>query len=200
MSKTAVQFRPLNHEDLDTVSMWFQNFEDIALFDRGLPIPVSTEFVRESWKPSLDYSDPPKALWFVAETPDKSIAGICGLQAINYIHGDAIVPVFVDETMRHKGLACAMGIMLNNLAFDQLRLHRVSTLYRADNAATKKLVEKLGFSQEGAARQAWYADGEHKDIIQVGILKSEWFSIRDKLRSDIAKGNLEISNKSLGFD
>ena len=200
MSKTPIHFRPLNQEDMKVVSVWFQNFEDIAMFDRGMPIPVNDDFVRESWKPALEFADPPRALWFVAALEDKSIVGVCGLQGINYIHGDVVVPVFVDETMRSKGLACAMGVMLNNLAFDQLRLNRVSTIYRDDNVATKKLVEKLGFSHEGTARQAWYADGEHKDIIHVGILKSEWFAIRDKLRSDIAQGNLEVSNKSLGFD
>ena len=200
MSKIPIYFRPLNQEDLDIAAVWFQNFDDVALFDRGLPIPVSKEFVKESWKPAVEYADPPKALWFVAQTEDKAMVGMCGLQAIDYIHGDAVVPIFVDEPMRHKGLACAMGVMLNNLAFDHLRLHRVSTIYREDNEATKRLVTKLGFSQEGVSREAWFADGKYKDIIRVGILRSEWLEVRDTLRKELAKGSLEISNKSLGFD
>lgn len=200
MSKIAIQFRALNHEDLDTLAVWFQSFEDIALFDRSVPIPVSREFVKDSWKPALDYSEPPRALWFAAEAEKGSIVGIGGLQAINYIHGDAVVPVFVDEAVRYHGLACAMLMMLNNLAFDQLRLNRVSTVYREDNTASKGLIEKMGFVEEGRIRQGWFAEGEYKDIIQVGILKSEWFSIRDKLKPVITKAGLEISTKSLGFD
>ena len=63
---------------------------------------------------------------------------------------------------------------LIDLAFNQLRLHRLSTVYRANNTASQQLVSLVGFAQEGRVREGWYANGQHHDIVHVGLLKSEW--------------------------
>lgn len=179
--------RPMGMDDVDRISSWFSDFEDVALFERNLPVPVSPEYVRETWKTALAYADPPRALWFLAEDQDKTPAGVCGLQSINYIHGDAVVPIFVGSKVRRKGLAVAIAISVIDLAFYKLRLHRVTTFFREDNDATRAITSKLGFLEEGRLRQASYSDGVHKDMIQVGLLKSDWISIRESVKDAMEK-------------
>lgn len=186
--------RPMGMEDVDRIAKWFVDFEDVALFERNLPVPVSPEYVRETWKTALAYADPPRALWFLAEDENLEPAGVCGLQSINYIHGDAVVPIFVGAKMRGKGLAVAIAISLIDLAFDKLRLHRLTTFFREDNQATRAITLKLGFEEEGRLRQASYSNGEHKDMIQVGLLKSDWLSIRSAVNEKLEKSNSVVIN------
>jgi RimJ/RimL family protein N-acetyltransferase len=168
-------------DDVDRIAHWFVDFEDVALFERNLPVPVSPEYVRETWKTALEFADPPRALWFIAEDEDRSPAGVCGLQSINYIHGDAVVPIFVGAKMRGQGLALAISISVIDLAFNRLRLHRLTTFFREDNNATRAITSKVGFVEEGRLRQASFSDGVHKDMIQVGLLKSDWLLLRNSL-------------------
>ena len=182
-----LSLRPMCFEDISRVAQWFWNFEDTALFERALPIPISTQAVEESWRSALEFADPPRACWFIAEDAGGHAQGIAGLHCISYIHGDAVLPFFVAEPLRRRGLASAMAMVLLDLAFDQLRLHRVTTFYRADHRVSEKVLQRLGFSEEGRRRQGWFADGQRHDTIQVGILRSEWLEERAVIKTTQAK-------------
>ncbi len=178
--------RPMGLSDMDSIADWFVNFDDVALFDRGLPIPVGPEFVKESWKSSIEFANPPRALWFMVEDQENEAVGLCGLHSINYIHGDAVLPVFVAQKMRGKGLASALATSMVDIGFDHLRLHRLTTYYRADNAATAHIVKRAGFRIEGCTREGWFAKGLHNDVVQVGLLKSEWLDTRKELEQKLS--------------
>ena len=42
------------------------------------------------------------------------------------------------------------------------------------NTASRGLLESLGFTQEGRLRKFQFVDGEYRDLIQYGLLRSEW--------------------------
>jgi len=190
----------MNLEDVDTITAWSLNFDDAALFERNLPVPVGPEHIRESWKAALEFHNPPKSLWYVAEDADQNPVGMCGLESINYIHGDAIIPVFIERRSRSKGLAISMSIRILDLAFDTLRLHRLTTHYRADHPISEGLTSKVGFKEEGRIRGAWFSNGTHKDIVHVGLLKSDWYEIREGLYSEmIASGRPAVTFRT-NFD
>jgi len=193
-TNTVFSLKPMGMADVDRIADWFVDFEDVALFERNLPVPVSPEYVRETWKTALEYADPPRALWFIAEDANNEPAGVCGMQSINYIHGDAVMPVFIGTKMRRQGLAVAIAISVIDLAFFKMRLHRVTTFFREDNAATRAVTTKLGFVEEGRLREASYSDGVHKDLIQVGLLKSDWLSVRKSITDSLEKsGRIAIN-------
>jgi RimJ/RimL family protein N-acetyltransferase len=54
--------------------------------------------------------------------------------------------------------------------FLQLAVRRITCLVRAGNDASARLAKKLGFTQEGIARQA---DATGEDLIIFGILRNE---------------------------
>ena len=62
---------------------------------------------------------------------------------------------------RHAALAHALG---------GLRLHRVEALVALENKASQRVIEKLGFTREGVAREAEYVDGRYLDHIQYSFL------------------------------
>jgi len=42
------------------------------------------------------------------------------------------------------------------------------------NDASRGLLESLGFEQEGCRRKFMFVDGEHRDMIQYGLLREKW--------------------------
>ena len=59
-------------------------------------------------------------------------------------------------------------------SFNELNAHRVEAMIQADNPASERVLEKLGFQQEGQKREAYYKDGEYKDLILWGLLNDEF--------------------------
>ncbi|MBW4707383.1 GNAT family N-acetyltransferase [Roseobacter sp. YSTF-M11] len=182
----AITWRPLGLVDIPRIENWFWNFADVALFDRTLPVPLSPDSLQNSWRKSLEHDTPPCAYWFIAEDTSGTPLGIAGLDSVNYIQGDAVLPFFVGRDHRKQGLATAMTISVLDLAFSQLRLHRVSTFYRDDNTATMRAVKKIGFAEEGRFREGWFVNGERKDTVVAGILSAEWLATRHQVIEKVA--------------
>lgn len=67
----------------------------------------------------------------------------------------------------------AAGLLLDH-AFGRLGLHRVRATAYETNPASHRVLEKLGFTEEGRAREAAYADGERVDQVRFGLLAREW--------------------------
>lgn len=184
MTKTDYTIRPLTGDDVETLATWFQDFDDVALFDRSAPIPLPNEVVAKAWKADIDASEPRKSLWLAAVGEDDKLLGVGGVCDINYIHGDGIAPLFVSKEARSMGVGLAISQKVLDLAFNSLRLHRLSTFFREDNKATETILQKLGFQIEGRRREAWFHRGKHFDVIFAGILKQDWISARTSLKQN----------------
>lgn len=42
------------------------------------------------------------------------------------------------------------------------------------NDASRRLLESLGFTEEGRRRKFMFIDGDHRDMVQYGLLRREW--------------------------
>jgi RimJ/RimL family protein N-acetyltransferase len=176
--------RPMKMNDIDDIAAWFENLDDLSLFDRNSPAPMGLEALREYWKADLVAAPPPqKAYWYIARGPDGGAAALGGLQSINYFHGDAVLPVFVAPSARQQGLGLRMTCMLLDLAFDRLHLARVTTYFREDNEISSRMIRKAAFREEGRLRKAWLCDGRQLDMIVAGVLREDWTNHRETLRS-----------------
>ena len=179
------RMRPIEVLDADIVAGWYQKIEDVSIFDRQVPLPINHSDVIALVKSLAADQEKEKCRWFIAETIEGEAVGMAGLEAINLLHGNAIMPVFIAEPWRRSGVGIRMAGVIIDLAFKQLRLHRVATLYRADNAASNVLLSRLGFKQEGISRQSWFGQGQYFDLLNVGVLADEWEQVRLKLRAEL---------------
>ena len=151
--------RPMASGDLDAVAGWLQNVHDLSLFDRSMAMPPSREALSEVWKHDLTATKAPSAHWFAVEDCTQTPVAIGGLPSISYVNGDAVLPILVSTSERGKGIGLRIAIHLLDMAFDRLRLRRVTTFFRSDNQRTERLTRRAGFRQEGCMREAWFAGG-----------------------------------------
>ena len=167
--------------DAPTVADWYQQIEDISIFDRQVPVPINLAEVTRLIESIVADREKEKSLWFMVESDSGEVVGMTGLDALNLLHGSAILPVFVAKPWRGSGIGIRMVCMILDLAFKQMRLHRVATVFRADNEASRVIAERCGFTQEGVSRQAWFNQGIYFDLVNVGILADEWQKTRLEL-------------------
>jgi [ribosomal protein S5]-alanine N-acetyltransferase len=73
--------------------------------------------------------------------------------------------------LMHEALAA-----LISHAFGTLGLRRLEAEVNPQNAASCRLLERLGFRNEGLLRQRWVAKGAAYDIRFYGLLRDEWSS------------------------
>lgn len=68
-----------------------------------------------------------------------------------------------------------LGLVLSAL-FNDLDLHRAEANLQPDNAASRALVQRLGFRQEGFSPDYLYIDGAWRDHERWAILAPEWIA------------------------
>ncbi|WP_377194122.1 GNAT family N-acetyltransferase [Ruegeria meonggei] len=182
---SSFKLRPLEKADLEVVTPWFQDIEDLARFDRTSRIPLNLAQTEENWSDVFSASAGSGKCWFVAELHSGQIVGMSGLEAISPINRDAIVAMFVDKPTRRLGVGIRATALVVDFAFRQLGLNRLTSYYRVDNANSRDLVAKLGCQIEGTMRQAWFADGQFQDMVVVGLLRQDWEKQRVKLAAEL---------------
>ncbi len=102
--------------------------------------------------------------FYVFRADTNQLVGACNLTQIK--RGSlqsAHIGYWVGETYIRKGFARASVRAVLRFAFEELGLHRVSAAVQADNQASIKLLENLGFTKEGLARDFLKIDGTWTD-------------------------------------
>lgn len=90
--------------------------------------------------------------------------------------GTAKVGYWLHPDHHGRGYATEAVELLVGYGFDQHRLHRVTAKVYDFNEASKRVLEKVGFVEEGAHREGTFVDGEYVDVCYFGVLEGEWRS------------------------
>ena len=184
-AKDCFLLKPLSLEHIPTITQWYERIDDLILFDRRIPLPISSSAMEATFRESILASEPRTSHWFVICDVDDAIAGLAGLQEINYIHGDAVLAIIIAESYRRSGLGVRTCALLLDIGFHQLRLTRVSSSVSAENVASQGMTEMLGFQKEGRIRDGSFANGRHSDALVIGILSKEWEKRRITLMTEL---------------
>lgn len=86
-----------------------------------------------------------------------------------------------------RGTGSRMEILALDYAFNELGLHKLCCEVLAFNTPVVKLHQKFGFKVEGILRDQYHRDGRFVDIYRLGLLASEWESIRDVMISKLSR-------------
>jgi RimJ/RimL family protein N-acetyltransferase len=186
------QLKPVTVEHLQSISDWYQNLDELALIESHLPLPVNSQSLENLWKRDIDQKAPRTSYLYSICNADDEPVGFTGLQDLNLTYGSGVAFIFIEANHRRHGLAlCAIALILD-MAFHQLRLHRVTTFVNCDNQPSLDLIKRVGFRDEGCMRESCFFDGKYHDVNVVGLLAPEWQAHRTAL-SDTLDGNTRLS-------
>lgn len=70
---------------------------------------------------------------------------------------------WVDQRVWGRGIAPAATALVVDRCFTSMGLHRVEVDVQPSNLASRRVVEKLGFTREGVRRRLLHVDGQWRD-------------------------------------
>ena len=108
----------------------------------------------------------------------------------------AQVGYWVDEAYAGQGVIPTVLAMAMDHCFFSVGLHRVEATIRPENQASRRVVEKLGFREEGLRRRSLHIDGAWRDHLCYALtvedvhggLLARWRSIVQAQRSRASSG------------
>ena len=105
---------------------------------------------------------------------DEQVIGNCGIRRKPEQDWEADIGFELAPEYWGRGYATEVTLAMVNFGFRELELHRISSWCIADNAASARVLEKVGLRPEGRLRENEYFKGRWWDTLLYGILESEW--------------------------
>jgi ribosomal-protein-serine acetyltransferase len=103
-----------------------------------------------------------------------AIIGMVGFHGMNWPHLSTTIGYWLDERHQGRGLMTHAVRALVDHAFGELGLHRVEVRAARDNWRSRAIPERLGFREEGVAREAERIGERYNDLAVYGLLAREW--------------------------
>ena len=115
-----------------------------------------------------------RVVWAICHAQDGHVGNI-SLQEISLINGSASFAIILGDK-RHwgKGVGLLAGNKLLQHGFRKLNLERIYCGTAATNEGMKKLAVAMGMVLEGTRRLHLFLDGSRVDVLEYGILRSEF--------------------------
>jgi ribosomal-protein-alanine N-acetyltransferase len=143
--------------------IWSVDSLSQPVFDRRL------KRIYNEWRQDEGYN------FHVYDRATNLLVGGIGLNQVKRgIAQSGIIGYWVGERYARQGFTEASTRLVTSFAFETLGLHRVEATCIPTNEASKRLLAKLGFQQEGYARQYLKIAGEWADHLLFAMIREEW--------------------------
>jgi RimJ/RimL family protein N-acetyltransferase len=171
---TKIMLREYRRSDLDAIREWVNdpeivsNLSDIFLY----PQPYeSTEGYLES---VLEGREDTRG-FVIANIDTEEYIGQINLDRIDWKNRVGTIGVVIGRTSR-LGLGHGTEAMklLVRFAFLEMNLRRLELEVYEFNERAIRSYTKCGFREEGRLREKIYKAGRYYDVVQMGLLRSEW--------------------------
>jgi RimJ/RimL family protein N-acetyltransferase len=167
-----IELSPLDPEDDTHSTVYARSRTDPTMRSTGAYGRALTQGQARDQLEDRRNSDDPNAL--CAIQVDDEVVGWVGTHLPDARARVAHVRYYVLPEYQSQGYASEAARLLVAYVFNELNAHSVRAEVQADNPASERVLEKLGFQQEGRKRAAYYKEGEYKDIAIWSVFEDEF--------------------------
>ena len=145
--------------------------------------PIPTEPVRpglsiegaDKWFEEIQEKQEKTQIYLGIFDSESNIVGDIQLADVDWRNRTASLGAGITrKTDRGKGHCTDAAVVMLRYGFEHLDLYKVSAATMTNNAGAIRVLEKLGFVQEGTEREAVYWSNRRWDRLTFGILKTEF--------------------------
>ncbi|WP_313320688.1 GNAT family protein [Stenotrophomonas sp.] len=112
-------------------------------------------------------------IFAIADASTDLLIGSSALFAIDRTQGRAEIGYSLHPDWQGQGLASEALTLILLYAFDELGMRRIEADIDPRNQPSRRLVERLGFIQEGLFRERWNVNNEICDSAMYGLLRTD---------------------------
>jgi ribosomal-protein-alanine N-acetyltransferase len=113
--------------------------------------------------------------WGIARRGESEIIGSCGYYGFHTWHMRASIGYELARSSWRQGIMTEALTAIIDLGFREMSLNRIDAVVMPENSASIKLLEKLGFRNEGLLKEYenWGSKG-FADLCMLALLRKSW--------------------------
>lgn len=170
--------RPLTADDLETVREW-RNSEAVAQY-MYTAAAVSAQD-QQDWFARVS-ADASKHYWIIMQQGRP--VGVANLYAISPDFRSCYWAFYLGEpNLLGSGLGARVEFAVLEHVFEERKLNKLLCEVFVSNDKVIALHEKFGFRRESYFRQHIFKNGTYHDVVGLAVLRREWQSLRELLRT-----------------
>lgn len=167
-----VSLRPAEEEDIPFLR---ENEQDPRVrASRSVHKPVDVNWATQRLGGTMGRSDDTLGLLICAEGDPVGFIYLIREKPNAQVFRFGELAYWITPSEWGNGYATSASELLLAHAFDELGLHRIEASTFSTNDASKRVLEKLGFTEEGDARQVARVEGEWIDKTRFSLLETDW--------------------------
>jgi ribosomal-protein-alanine N-acetyltransferase len=123
----------------------------------------------------------PGTRWGLERKHTLGLIGTCGLFAWNRQWRKCVVGYELATTAQGQGYMREALTEALSWGFGAMDLNRIEAQVHPDNLASLRSLRQLHFVQEGRLREGGFWGGQHHDLLQLSLLRSDWAKVSEGL-------------------
>jgi [ribosomal protein S5]-alanine N-acetyltransferase len=168
-----VLLRPLERADLNERYLSWLNDPEVTRYTETGTFPSTAEDLDNYYRSITGSRN--DVLLAIEEKKSGRHIGNVKLGPIHWVHRVATFGILIGEKeFWGKGLGMEATRLMVEYGFRRLNLHRIDLGVFAEHEAAVHCYEKVGFKIEGRLRQDLFHDGQFKDRLWMGLLRSDY--------------------------
>lgn len=170
-----IHLRALERKDVDGNYFQWLNDPEVCQFNSHAIFPNTESSMFEFLESQHKAAD--KVVLAIIDSETDIHIGNLSLQRIDWLCRQAEFAILVGEKEYWgKGYSTEAAILICNYGFTTLNLNRIYCGTSELNVGMQKLAAKLKMKKEGVRREALFKNGQHNDLFEYGVLRSEFLA------------------------
>ena len=167
----VIILRPVEESDLET---YHRLQLDVEVRGEWFPREVSS-FVslKKEFEENGFWGEKFGRLLMIDNASSAIIGEILFFTTVEYMNEMEIGYIVYDTSARKKGATSEALNLLTEYLFDLKQINRIRLVIATDNAASRRVAEKCGYTHEGTMREPWFIRGRHIDGELYAITRSD---------------------------
>ncbi|NWF69499.1 MAG: GNAT family N-acetyltransferase [Chloroflexi bacterium] len=161
--------------DTDAAAVWaIRGDYEVTKYNTGAPIRTPIEAALIIQAINADYREKIAVRWGIARKDNDAVIGMCGFNYWDRANFRASVGYDLARAYWGQGLMPEALRRVVRFGFEEMGLNRIEADSSALNTASARVLEKVGFRQEGLQREQYYEEGQFYDLMLFALLKREF--------------------------
>ncbi|MDE6020787.1 MAG: GNAT family N-acetyltransferase [Ruminococcus sp.] len=141
----------------------------------GEPVYPTEDDVIELLKKYISsYSNLNYFRWAVIEIESGICIGQIAFFLVDCKNNFAEIEYCIGSKYQCKGYATEAAKAVIEYGFEKAEFHKIQICHRSNNLPSKRVIEKCGFTFDGALRDYFFIDGKYYDRLYYSILSNEF--------------------------
>ena len=170
LSGRDIVLRPTREADLDAV---YEAHTNIANRGRYFPLGVSSESAFRREFAENGFWQREEGTLLICTHKGELVGHMEFFTPVNYWDAFELSYQLYDEKFSGHGYITAAVQLMVDYLFGAKKKHRIHLVIVPENAASRRVADKCGFTDEGTIRGAFFNDGRNQDVQMYSLLRTD---------------------------